>query len=49
MTTISIPRQQFLDDLETCLTVTKRIESNLFECEYITPALTKKIVIITTF
>lgn len=49
MKTISIPREQFLNDLETCLTVTKRIKSNLFECEYITPALYKKTVIITTF
>lgn len=48
MTTLRIKKQTFLADLKTCLTVKKRIDSNLFLCEYITPALEKKEVTITT-
>ena len=49
MEIIKVDRNVFLEDLENCLTVIKRISSNLFECAYITPALTKRNVIISTF
>lgn len=49
MEAIKVSRKVFLKNLETCLTVQKRIASNLFECEYITPALEKRIVTVTTF
>lgn len=45
---LKIKRKVFLQDLKSCLTVLKRIESNLFLCEYITPALEKRIVTIKT-
>ena len=48
MKAIKVSREVFLKNLEICLTVQKRIASNLFECEYVTPALEKRIVIITT-
>lgn len=49
MKAIEIERTKFLADLETCLTVTKRLGRNLFECEYITPSLHKKTIIISTY
>lgn len=45
---IKVKRKTFLNDLNTCLTVLKRLESNLFLCEYVTPALEIRIIKVKT-
>lgn len=46
MKVIKVPRKVFLQDLENCLTILNRVKSNLFKCEYITPGLFKKIILV---
>jgi hypothetical protein len=49
MKAIKVKKEVFLKDLETCLTVLRKLDTNIFECEYITPALEKRNVIVSTY